>query len=50
VNHFWEGTDDGQPKEFHLAALRQCGFEQVETYWQDLGEAIIGARKARGGP
>lgn len=49
VNHFWEGTDDGQPKEFHLSALRQSGFEQIEAYWQELGEAIIGARKPRGG-
>jgi ubiquinone/menaquinone biosynthesis C-methylase UbiE len=49
VSHFWEGTDDGQPKESHLGALRKCGFERVEVYWQDLGEAIIGARKPRGG-
>ncbi len=42
---FWEGTEDGQPKQFHIAVLRQCGFEQVEFHWQDLGEAVIGARK-----
>lgn len=41
----WEGTDDGHPKQFHLDGLRQCGFEQVEIHWQDLGEAVIGARK-----
>ncbi len=41
----WEGTDDGQPKQFHMSALRQSGFEQVEFHWQDFGEAIIGARK-----
>jgi len=42
----WEGTDDGHPKQFHLDALRQCGFEQVEVCWQDLGEAVIGAAQA----
>jgi SAM-dependent methyltransferase len=42
---FWEGTEDGQPKQFHIAVLRQCGFEYVEFHWQDLGEAVIGARK-----
>lgn len=41
----WEGTDDGQPKQFHISVLRQSGFEQVEFHWQDLGEAVIGARK-----
>jgi cyclopropane fatty-acyl-phospholipid synthase-like methyltransferase len=45
VNHFWEGTDDGQPKVFHLTALRQRGFEQVEVYWQDLGEVVIGGQE-----
>jgi len=42
---YWEGTEDGQPKQFHIAVLRRCGFEQVEFHWQDLGEAVIGARK-----
>lgn len=41
----WEGTDDGQPKHFHITELQQSGFEQVELHWQDLGEAVIGARK-----
>ena len=41
----WEGTDDGQTREFHTAALSECGFEQVSFHWQDLGEAVIGARK-----
>ena len=41
----WEGTDDGQTREFHIEALRECGFEQVSFHWQDLGEAVIGARK-----
>lgn len=41
----WEGTDDGQTREFHIAALSECGFEQVSFHWQDLGEAVIGARK-----
>jgi trans-aconitate methyltransferase len=45
ANHFWEGTDDGQPKVFHLTALQKCGFEQVDAYWQDLGEAVIGGRR-----
>ena len=42
---FWEGTDDGQPRLFHIAQLRQCGFDHVDVHWQDLGEAVIGARK-----
>lgn len=41
----WEGTDDGLPKKFHISMLQQYGFEKVELHWQDLGEAIIGARK-----
>ncbi len=45
VNHFWEGTDDGQPTEFHLTALRRCRFERAEVYWQEFGEAVIGGRK-----
>lgn len=41
----WEGTDDGLPKNFHVSMLQQCGFEKIEFHWQELGEAIIGARK-----
>jgi SAM-dependent methyltransferase len=41
----WEGTDDGQPRQFHVTALRECGFEQVAFHWQDLGEAVVSARK-----
>lgn len=48
VNHFWEGTDDGQPEKFHLSALRRCGFEDIKVYWQDFGEAVIGCRKPCG--
>ena len=40
----WEGSDDGLPKSFHMGSLKRCGFENVDIYWQDLGEAIIGAR------
>ncbi len=42
---YWEGSDEGQLKQFHIDVLRECGFEQVEVHWQDLGEAVIGARK-----
>jgi len=42
---YWEGSDDGQPRQVHIDLLRECGFEQVEFHWQDLGEAVIGARK-----
>jgi SAM-dependent methyltransferase len=42
---YWEGSDDGQPKRLHIDVLRECGFEQVQCHWQDLGEAVIGARK-----
>ncbi|NQT83151.1 class I SAM-dependent methyltransferase [bacterium] len=42
---FWEGTEDGQPKRFHIGQLERCGFEEVEIHWQELGEAVIGARK-----
>jgi SAM-dependent methyltransferase len=41
----WEGTDNGLPRQFHVETLRACGFEQVAFHWQDLGEAVIGARK-----
>ena len=42
---YWEGSDDGQPRELHLADLRAIGFDPVCVHWQDLGEAIIGAQK-----
>ena len=42
----WEGSEDGQPRQFHLDTLRACGFERIEFHWQEMGEAIIGARKA----
>lgn len=45
ADEYWEGSEDGQPKQCHFDALRDCGFEQVECHWQYLGEAIIGARK-----
>jgi SAM-dependent methyltransferase len=41
----WEGSEDGLSREFHLAALRQCGFKHVEFHWLDLGDAIVGARR-----
>ena len=41
----WEGTDDGQPRHFHFSTLKRCGFSEVFQVWQDLGEAIIAARK-----
>jgi SAM-dependent methyltransferase len=41
----WEGTDSGLPRQFHVDTLRACGFEQVAFHWQDLGEAVLGARK-----
>ena len=41
----WEGSDYGLPRQFHITALRECGFEQVEFHWQDLGEGVISARK-----
>jgi len=41
----WEGTDDGQPRQFHFSALKGCGFKDVFQVWQDLGESIIAARK-----
>ena len=44
----WEGTDDGLPRQFHIEALQACGFEQVAVHWQDLGEAVVGARKMSG--
>jgi cyclopropane fatty-acyl-phospholipid synthase-like methyltransferase len=42
---YWEGDEDGQPVTFQLAQLREYGFEQVDVYWQDHGEAVIGGRK-----
>ncbi|MBI5043359.1 MAG: class I SAM-dependent methyltransferase, partial [Nitrospirae bacterium] len=47
--NIWEGNDDGQPRQFHINTLQQCGFEKIEFYWQDLGEAVIGARKPLAG-
>jgi ubiquinone/menaquinone biosynthesis C-methylase UbiE len=44
----WEGTDDGLPRQFHIEALQACGFEQVAVHWQDLGEAVVSARKMSG--
>jgi SAM-dependent methyltransferase len=41
----WEGTDNGLPRQFHVETLQACGFEQVAFHWQDMGEAVIGARK-----
>lgn len=41
----WEGNDDGQPRQFHMNTLQQCCFEKIDFYWQDLGEAVIGAQK-----
>jgi cyclopropane fatty-acyl-phospholipid synthase-like methyltransferase len=45
VDEYWEGTEDGQPQQFHIDALRRCGFDQIEIHWQDLGDAVIGAGK-----
>jgi len=42
---YWQGSDDGQPREFHLRELRACGFEHVSVNWQYLGEAVIGAQR-----
>ncbi len=42
---YWEGTDDGLPRQFHLDTLRACGFADVVVHWQDLGEALVGVRK-----
>ena len=44
---YWEGSEDGYSKQYHVEMLRGCGFEQVEFHWQDLGEAVLGARKPR---
>ncbi len=41
----WEGSDDGLPRQFHLDTLRACGFVDVAVHWQELGEALVGARK-----
>jgi cyclopropane fatty-acyl-phospholipid synthase-like methyltransferase len=45
IDEYWEGTEDGQPQQFHIEALQQSGFEQVKIHWQDLGDAVMGARK-----
>jgi len=42
---YWEGSDDGLPRQFHLDTLHACGFVGVAIHWQDLGEALLGARK-----
>lgn len=42
---YWEGSDDGLPRQFHLDTLRACGFADVAVHWQDLGEALIGGWK-----
>ena len=42
---YWEGSDDGLPRQFHLDTLRACGFEDVAVHWQELGEALEGAKK-----
>ena len=42
---YWEGSDDGLPRQFHLDTLRACGFADVAVHWQDLGEALVSARK-----
>jgi len=42
---YWEGTDDGMPQQFHMDTLRACGFADMAVHWQDLGEALLGARK-----
>jgi SAM-dependent methyltransferase len=44
---YWEGSDDGLPRHFHLDTLRACGFADVAVYWQDLGEALLGAKKGQ---
>ncbi len=41
----WEGTDDGLPKHFHYETLRNCGFDEIEFHWQDLGDGILSAKK-----
>jgi cyclopropane fatty-acyl-phospholipid synthase-like methyltransferase len=41
----WEGTEDGHSERFHLEVLRDCGFEQIALYWQEYGEAVVGARR-----
>jgi SAM-dependent methyltransferase len=41
----WEGSDDGHPRSYHLEALQAAGFQDVLFHWQDLGEAIVAARK-----
>ncbi|HUT74816.1 MAG TPA: methyltransferase domain-containing protein [Armatimonadota bacterium] len=45
ATEYWEGSEDGQPRQFHVSALRQCGFEPVDVIWQEMGEAIVGARR-----
>ncbi len=45
ADEYWEGSD-GQPKQLHISALKAAGFEAVQVHWQDLADAVIGARKA----
>ena len=45
IDEYWEGTEDGQPRQFHIDALQQCGFEHVEIYWQESADAVMGAWK-----
>jgi SAM-dependent methyltransferase len=42
---WWEGSDDGQPRRVWLEALAAAGFRDIDFFWQDLGEAVVGARK-----
>ena len=44
----WEGNEDGHPRQFQMTTLEECGFEQVDVYWQEQGEAVIGGRKPLG--
>jgi SAM-dependent methyltransferase len=41
----WEGDDDGLPRSFHRQSLTAAGFDRIEFHWQELGDAILGARK-----
>ncbi|MFH1737782.1 MAG: class I SAM-dependent methyltransferase [bacterium] len=45
LDEIWEGTEEGQPRQFHLEALRRAGFERIEFHWEELGDAVLGARK-----
>lgn len=42
----WEASgDEGLPRQFHVDALQASGFGRVTFHWQELGDAIIGAKK-----